>query len=206
MSEVEAVKKNMRDIIRNRVLERKRQKENANKANANKNKNKLKTKKTLTKATTKATKRMTKYRGDIDKLELVRNEHITRNPAEGYEYFRRDGKYYDTITMEPVAWTNPNGEIILHPKKKSTLKRRKELNQLTKAASTKAATIATKAKAVRPKPVYRGDMDNLELVRNEHITRNPAEGYEYFRKDGKYYDVVTMKLVARTKPDGKIVH
>jgi len=196
----------MRDIIRNRVLERKRQKENANKANANKNKNKLKTKKTLTKATTKATKRMTKYRGDIDKLELVRNEHITRNPAEGYEYFRRDGKYYDTITMEPVAWTNPNGEIILHPKKKSTLKRRKELNQLTKAASTKAATIATKAKAVRPKPVYRGDMDNLELVRNEHITRNPAEGYEYFRKDGKYYDVVTMKLVARTKPDGKIVH
>ena len=204
----------MRDIIRNRVLERKRQKENANKANANKaNSNKLKRKKntstkakatatkaTATKATaTQGTKRMTKYRGDKDKLELVRNEHLTNNPQEGSEYFRRDGKYYDVVTLEPIAWTNPNGEIILHPKKKSTLKRRKELNQLTKAAATKAV------KAVRPKPVYRGDMDNLELVRNEHITRNPAEGYEYFRKDGKYYDVVTLELVARTKPDGKIV-
>jgi hypothetical protein len=191
MSQLEAAKKNMRDIIRNRVLGRKRQKEIEN---TNKLKTKEKntsTKATATKAT--ATKRMTKYRGDKDKLELVRNEHLTSNPQEGSEYFRRDGKYYDVVTLEPIAWTNPNGEIILHPKKKSTLKstlkRRKELNQLAKAI-----------KPTKPKPVYRGNMDDLELVRDEHISHNPG-GYEYFRKDGKYYDVITLELVGRTKPD-----
>jgi len=199
MTQLEAVKRNMRDIIRNRVLERKRQMENANALTKNKTTKATATKGTATKGTaTKGTKtntkRMTKYRGDMDKLELVRNPQVMRSPDGGYEYFRRDGKYYDVITLEPIAWTNPNGEIILQPKKGTlkSLKRRKELNQLTKATKAKAT------KSVRAKPVYRGDMDNLELVRAPHLARTHGEGEEYFRKDGKYYDVITLELVART--------
>jgi hypothetical protein len=190
MSQIESVKRNARDIIRNRVLERKKQKEIQNKTNANTLKRKEKTQ--------LGPKRMTKYRGKMDDLTLVRAPQLMCT-QEGEEYFRKDGKYYDVTTLELVARTRPDGKILFQPKK-ATLKRRKELNQITKAEAKTETKTGTRAKQMTK---YRGKMDDLTLVRAPQLV-GIQEGEEYFHKDGKYYDVTTLELVARTKPNGKI--
>jgi hypothetical protein len=66
-------------------------------------------------ATNEKPPRKGKYRGNEELLEYVREPDLYQPELDcdqSIEYLFRNGKYYDIITLDLVAWTKSTGEIV----------------------------------------------------------------------------------------------
>ena len=100
------------------------------------------------------------------------------------------------------------GKTKKNEKKKKQKSQKNQMNHKEKMRlKSQTAEYDRVAKETAKRPLYKGNVADLEWVREPWDPRDEDEFRDYYLnpKDGRYYDITTMRLVGYTKPNGTIV-